>query len=134
MPTSSPSVAVLPPNTALERAVEAGGGRLARAAEDADAIVWCDPRDPEGLRVALEASPATWVQLPFAGIESFVDAGVVDARRTWTCAKVVYGPATAEHALGLILTAARLLHVHARTGHRGFGCPHPADERAQPRA
>jgi phosphoglycerate dehydrogenase-like enzyme len=53
------------------------------------------------------------VQLPFAGIESFFEAGVVDPSFAWTCTKGVYGHATAEHALALILMAARRLHLHA---------------------
>ena len=81
----------------------------------ADGIVWTDPRDPDGLREALRKSPARWIQLPFAGIESFVSAGVIDPGRTWTCAKGIYGPATAEHALALLLLAARQLHRHVRT-------------------
>jgi len=84
-------------------------------AEDADAIVWVDPRDPEGLRDALSRSPARWVQLPFAGIERFVAAGVIDPGRTWTCAKGIYGPATAELALTLILASARELPRHLRS-------------------
>jgi D-3-phosphoglycerate dehydrogenase len=62
----------------------------------------------------LKSSGARWVQLPFAGIERFVEAGVVRPDRTWTCAKGVYGPATAEHALALMMTAARQIHVHVR--------------------
>lgn len=81
---------------------------------DADALVWTDPRHPEALRELLGRSPARWVQLPFAGIERFVAAGVIDRDRVWTCTKGVYGVACAEHALALILAAARCLHVHAR--------------------
>lgn len=77
--------------------------------------MWTDPRDSEGLREALGRSPARWVQLPFAGIESFVSAGVIDPGRTWTCAKGIYGRATAEHALAMVLLAARELHRHACT-------------------
>jgi D-3-phosphoglycerate dehydrogenase len=66
------------------------------------------------LRRLLEASPARWVQLPFAGIERFVAAGVIGADRTWTCAKGVYAAATAEHALALMLAAARRLPMYAR--------------------
>ncbi len=83
--------------------------------EEADAIVWLDPRSPHRLKDALAHSPARWVQLPFAGIEAFVEAGVIGPERTWTCAKGVYGPATAEHALTLILAAARGLDRHLRT-------------------
>ena len=94
--------------------IEASGGRVVDDPKDADAIVWTDPGDPQGLKKLLERSPARWVQLPFAGIESFFAAGAIDPARTWTCAKGIYGPATAEHALALTLAAARRLHVHAR--------------------
>ena len=90
----------------------AGGGAVTPAGE-AEALVWTDPRDPAGLRAALDGSSVSWVQLPFAGIEEFVAAGVIDPRLTWTCTKGVYGPTTAEHALALMLAAARRLHVHA---------------------
>lgn len=109
----APKIAVLPASESLARAVVAGGGAPADPA-DADAIVWANPHDPAELGVVLARSAARWVQLPVAGVERFVEAGVLDASRAWTCAKGIYGPACAEHALGLILMGARALHVHAR--------------------
>lgn len=106
-----PRITVLPSNAEIESAVTEAGGSLVPV-EEADAIVWVDPRDPDGLRDALSRSNARWIQLPFAGIERFVDAGVVDPDRTWTCAKGIYGPATAELALTLILASARELPRH----------------------
>ncbi|HEX2296849.1 MAG TPA: D-isomer specific 2-hydroxyacid dehydrogenase family protein [Actinomycetota bacterium] len=97
----------------LEEAVAAGGGAVS-SLDDANALVWTDPFDPEGLRDVLGRSRIEWVQLPFAGIEAFVAAGVVDGDRTWTCTKGVYGHTTAEHAVALMLAAARRIHVHAR--------------------
>lgn len=97
----------------LIRAVENGGGRIA-APDDARALVWTNPMDAQELIRTLEHSPAEWVQLPFAGIESFAEAGAIDPQRTWTCAKGIYGHACAEHALALMLCAARRLHHHAR--------------------
>jgi phosphoglycerate dehydrogenase-like enzyme len=97
----------------IKDAVVAAGAEVGDP-DKADAIVWTDARDAEGLRDALRRSGARWVQLPFAGIERFVDAGVITPDRTWTCAKGIYGHATAEHALALLLTGARLLHEHAR--------------------
>ena len=94
--------------------IEASGGRVVDDPKIADAIVWTDPGDPKGLKQLLRRSPARWIQLPFAGIESFFAQDVIDPERTWTCAKGIYGPATAEHALALTLAAARRLHVHAR--------------------
>jgi len=110
----APRVAVLPSIPQVEHAVRASGGVPVSDPAEADAIVWMDPSSPEGLRDALAKSPAGWVQLPFAGIEEFLAAGAIDPGRTWTCAKGTYGPTVAEHALGLVLTAARMLHRHAR--------------------
>ncbi|HJT38292.1 MAG TPA: D-isomer specific 2-hydroxyacid dehydrogenase family protein [Actinomycetota bacterium] len=108
-----PRVAVVP-FVEMFSAAAIEGGAVAVEAADADALVWSNPMDAEGLRDLLQASPARWIQLPFAGIERFFDAGVVTPDRTWTCAKGIYGPATAEHALALLLDGARLLHEHAR--------------------
>lgn len=83
-------------------------------AADADGVIWVDPRDPHGLKDLLRSTPARWVQLPFAGIESFFAAGVIDPELTWTCAKGIYGHACAEHALALMLAGSRRLAHHAR--------------------
>ena len=112
-PEAGPPVAVVPTDAEIEAAVVRAGGSLV-APGVAGAIVWTDPRDPEALRRVLAESPARWIQLPFAGIERFHAAGVLDPNRTWTCAKGVYGPASAEHALALLLLAARALHRHVR--------------------
>jgi phosphoglycerate dehydrogenase-like enzyme len=130
----SPKVAVLPAGGELfEKAVRNGGGEVVGVAE-ADGIVWTDPGSPDGLGDALKQSPATWVQLPFAGIESFFAAGVVDPDLTWTCAKGIYGHSTAEHALTLLLASARRLnqHVRAETWHgvEGLGRPERQLKRA----
>lgn len=107
-------VALLPATLPiLEEAVAAGGGAVS-VLDEANALVWTDPWDPDALRRVLERSHIDWVQLPFAGIEAFVAAGVVDGDRRWTCTKGVYGHTTAEHALALMLAAARRIHVHAR--------------------
>ncbi|HEX2196456.1 MAG TPA: NAD(P)-dependent oxidoreductase [Actinomycetota bacterium] len=106
-------VALLPAGLPiLEQAIAEGGGETAPL-EDANALVWTDPWDPEALQRVLDGSDVSWVQLPFAGIEAFVAAGVVDSGRTWTCTKGVYGHTTAEHALALLLAAVRRIHVHA---------------------
>jgi phosphoglycerate dehydrogenase-like enzyme len=124
--TFVPVVAIVPfAEDGMVSAVAEGGGRVGDP-QDADALVWTDPRDPEGLKDTLAASSARWIQLPFAGIESFVAAGVIDPGRTWTCAKGIYGHACAEHALALMLAASRQIHRHARATtwrEPGFGSP-----------
>lgn len=107
-------VALLPAGLPiLEEAVAEGGGEVS-ALDDANALVWTNPWDPQALQQTLDGSAIEWVQLPFAGIEAFVAAGVIDRDHTWTCTKGVYGHTTAEHALTLMLAAARRVHVHAR--------------------
>ncbi|HEX2057462.1 MAG TPA: D-isomer specific 2-hydroxyacid dehydrogenase family protein [Actinomycetota bacterium] len=128
---TEPRVALLPAGLPiLEQAIADGGGAVSAVAE-ANALVWTDPRDPEALRDALNGSDIAWVQLPFAGIEAFVAAGVVDGARTWTCTKGVYGRTTAEHALALMLAAARRIHVHSRAREwEGFDDPFARPERS----
>ena len=109
-------IAVAPNNSELVAdAVQAGGGELVDIGDGPDALVWMDPRNADGLRQVLaEAPTARWVQLPFAGIENFVRAGVLTRDRTWTCAKGIYAEPTAEHALTLALAGLRHLPQHAR--------------------
>ena len=100
----------------ITEAVLRAGGVLGSPAE-ADALVWTDPLAADDLVSVLAGSPARWVQLPFAGVEGFVAAGALEPDRTWTSASGIYGPAVAEHALALMLAAARGLHrcIRART-------------------
>ncbi len=101
-----------------EEAVRRAGGEPVPIGTDADAVVWLQSRDPEGLRAALATTPAArWVQLPMAGVEGFVAAGIIDATRTWTCAKGAYGEPVAEHALTLALAGLRVLRrrIEARS-------------------
>ena len=93
-------------------AITAGGGHVVPLA-DAEAVVWAAPRDPEALRRTLVDHPQiTWVQLPFAGIETFVD--LVDDDRLWTCGKGVYAEPVAELALSLALAGLRHVGVYSR--------------------
>ena len=130
---SGPRIAVAPSGVELVAALVEDAGGVIVEPSDADGLIWTDPADPQGLKALLEGCPARWVQLPFAGIESFFAAGAIDPSRTWTCAKGIYGPATAEHALALMLMAARRLHVHARatswTSEAGVGSGFGAAER-----
>lgn len=110
----------------MTAAIRGGGGVLVEDPADADGLIWINPRDPDGLKQLLGKSEAGWIQLPFAGIEGFVAAGVIDPARTWTCTKGVYGHACAEHALALMLAAARCIATHARQRTwraGGFGSP-----------
>jgi phosphoglycerate dehydrogenase-like enzyme len=90
--------------------------------EDADALLWADAGlSPSGgdsgsqaLRKLLDEHPGIrWVQLPWAGVESYAAAGVFDHEHTWTCGKGVYARPVAEHALALALAGLRDLKRRA---------------------
>ena len=96
----------------LVAAVEAGGGVVCEP-EAAQGLVWAANTGVEALRAGVaEAANATWVQLPWAGIEPFIDA--LDAEHIWTCGKGVYAEPVAELALALALAGFRKLDVYAR--------------------
>nr|WP_218885781.1 D-isomer specific 2-hydroxyacid dehydrogenase family protein [Kineococcus aurantiacus] len=93
----------------LTEAVERGGGEVVALA-DAEALVVVGghgdlPELHDGIR---------WVQLPSAGIESWVEAGVLDAGRTWTSATGAYSSSVAEGAVALLLAGVRGIGRAAR--------------------
>lgn len=110
------AIAVEPRGTRswLDGAVEVGGGVLA-SPSDASGMVWGHHADPDGLEAILSANPGiAWVQLPWAGIEVYVDVVQRYADRVWTCGKGVYAEPVAEHALALALAGFRGLPVYGR--------------------
>jgi phosphoglycerate dehydrogenase-like enzyme len=99
-------------------AVTAGGGEVVDL-DRAEALLWAAPGDPEGLRSALtdHGGHLEWVQLPWAGIEPYLDVlgtGEAAAERIWTCGKGVYAEPVAELALTLALAGMRGLDRYAR--------------------
>jgi len=98
--------------TWVANAVRDGGGEVVDVA-DAQALVWTNPRDADGLANVLQMHPhLSWVQVPFAGVENFVH--LIDDSRVWTCGKGVYAEPVAEHALALMLTGMRHIAGYAR--------------------
>jgi phosphoglycerate dehydrogenase-like enzyme len=97
----------------LADAVRDGGADVVRV-DRADALLWAAPDDPGGLRQVLDehGDHLDWVQLPWAGIEPYVD--VLDGGRLWTCGKGVYAEPVAEMALTLALAGMRGLGRYAR--------------------
>lgn len=95
-------------------AVHEAGGVVVELTDQPDALVWLDPSDVPGLVAAVRvAATAKWIQLPFAGVEGFVEE--LDPSRTWTCAKGAYAEPTAEHALALALAGLRQVPARARS-------------------
>lgn len=94
-------------------AVTDGGGRVVDFSE-AEGCIWLDLKDLDGLRDVLHPG-LRWVQLPAAGIESWVAHIAADTTRTYTAATGAYSPQVAEHTLALLLAGARRLHQNARS-------------------
>lgn len=100
-------------------AVRAGGAELVEPGE-AEGLVWTKADHAADLQALLDSAPAIrWVQLPWAGVEPFAEAGVLDSKHVWTCGKGVYARPVAEHALALTLAGLRDLKRFA-TAH-GWG-------------
>ena len=122
-PGVMPRIAVGP--RSAEWAAEAicrGGGEPVTLDTEPEGLVWTDAAAMDQLRAVLAARPGiSWVQLPQAGIERAVDAGVIDHERRWTSAKGAYAEPVAEHALALLLAGLRQLTVRARA--RSWGEP-----------
>jgi phosphoglycerate dehydrogenase-like enzyme len=128
MPTDVPRILVLPAGGRpwLAEAVRDGGAEPVTEGE-ARAVVWTDPKDPAGLRRLLDHRPEIdWVQLPWAGIEPFVE--VLDHDRRWTCGKGVYADPVAEQAMMFALAGLRGMATYAHattwegpTGHNLIG-------------
>jgi len=97
---------------AYVKLVEASGARQVDLGE-AEGLLWADPGSSTAFPAAIEAAPhVTWIQLPYAGVETFVK--YLDNDHTWTCAKGVYSEPVAEHAIGLAIAGMRNLHEYSR--------------------
>ncbi len=107
---------------ALADAVERAGGALVEPAE-ANAIVWRGG-PPERLRAFLHAG-VEWVQLDSAGLDHWLEQGILDEERRWTAAGEVFAPDVGEHAVALLLAAARRLPQAARRRTWGGGGGEP---------
>ena len=96
---------------AFAAAVRDAGGEVADLA-DARALIWADPYAAGMYPEVIAAAPSVeWVQLPYAGIEPFLD--YLDTRLTWTCAKGVYADPVAEWVMAALLMGLRDFHLFA---------------------
>jgi phosphoglycerate dehydrogenase-like enzyme len=120
---ATPRLAIGPSSSGFAvDAVRAGGGIPVKLGEEADALVWLSPRDLDGLAAVLQDQPdLRWVQLPFAGVENAMAAGLIDHARAWTSAKGSYAEPVAEHALMLALAGLRILPERIRA--HSWGAP-----------
>ena len=100
---------------AFAAAVRDAGGEVAVSAAElaeAGALVWADPYAAGLYPEVIASLPAVeWVQLPYAGIEPFVD--YLDERLVWACAKGVYADPVAEWVMAALLMGLRDFHLFA---------------------
>ena len=128
LPLSRPNQGLGVAGVRAPRVGRAQRRRIGRPAPQANAIV-CTGDDVELLRQSL-LPDMRWVQLGAAGIEMWLDAGVMQPDIVWTAAKGVYARPIAEHVLALILAAARGLPERARArswGSKGRPAPRRGD-------
>ena len=110
---NAPRIAIGPAERAdIVEAVERGGGMVVDFAT-AEGCVWLEMPDHASLASLLHPG-IRWVQLPAAGVESWIPRIAEDPERTYTSAAGAYAPQVAEHTLALMLAGARLLHRNAR--------------------
>ena len=100
---------------AFSAAVRDAGGEVADSAAavaEARALVWSDPYAADRYPEVIAAAPSVeWVQLPYAGIEPFLDH--LDPRLVWTCGKSVYADPVAEWVMAALLMGLRDFHRFA---------------------
>lgn len=106
----------------LVRIIEACGIEVSQDPRDSEVLVWT-ASSPEGIDSELSET-VRWVQLPAAGIERWIDGGVIDDQRVWSSAAGVYAEHVAERAVaGLLATSHGFLryarqHAWARHDYR----------------
>ena len=93
-------------------AVDRAGGTVG-SLTDATVLIWADPLAADAFPGIIAQAPhVEWIQLPYAGVEPFVEH--LDLDHVWTCGKGVYAEPVAEHVMALALAAFRDIHRYAR--------------------
>ena len=96
----------------MVEAVETAGGTVVPI-EQASALMFADPAAAGAFPNIIGAGPGVeWIQLPYAGIETFQHH--LDHDHTWTCGKGVYAPPVAEWIMTALLTAFRDIPRYVR--------------------
>ena len=96
----------------LCKSVQDAGATLT-SIEEAEGLIWADPSKADLFpEISANAPNLKWIQLPYAGIESF--ALHLDKQWIWTCGKGIYAREVAETALSLSLSGLKNIHGYAR--------------------
>ncbi len=93
-------------------AVQEAGGTVAPI-DQASGLIFADPMAAADFPALIaQAVNVEWVQLPYAGVETFVQH--LDPNYLWTCGKGVYAPPVAEWIMTALLSAFRDIPTFAR--------------------
>ncbi len=96
----------------LVEAVEQAGGVVAPINE-ASALIFADPAAADSFpSLIANGANVEWIQLPYAGIETFVQH--LEKSHLWTCGKGIYAPPVAEWIVTALLAAFRDIPRYAR--------------------
>lgn len=100
----------------LRSAIESAGAAITDDYATAEGLVWSDQSKASDLPSILTQCPKLeWVQLPFAGVEPFMDMiQAAPPQINFTCGKGVYSRPVAEQILMLALSGFRGLGTYAR--------------------
>lgn len=99
-------------HAAMAAAVEASGGTVVPI-EAASALMFADPYAADDFPAILARGPEVeWIQLPYAGIETF--GHHLDTDHLWTCGKGAYAEPVAEWIMTALLTAFRAIPRYVR--------------------
>lgn len=99
-------------HAAMAAAVEAAGGTVVPI-EDASALMFADPfAADEFPSILARGTGVEWIQLPYAGIETF--GHHLDDDHIWTCGKGAYAAPVAEWIMTALLTAFRAIPRYVR--------------------
>src|SRR5690625_4837450 len=104
---------------AIVNVVRDSGAQIVNDPADATGIVWLGHKPQDLIDVLHDG--IKWVQLKAAGVDTWLNAGVLTPDIAWSSARGAYAGPVAEHALTLILAGARRLHESI--GQRTWGAP-----------
>lgn len=79
----------------------------------ANALVNCSSKFFDKQIISL-AKKLEWIHCGSAGVEDFLFKEFIESRIVFTNGKILQGPEIADHAMGLILTFSRNLHLHIK--------------------
>jgi phosphoglycerate dehydrogenase-like enzyme len=114
-------IGVLPADDrGLAEAVRRGGGKVGAPGAGLDGLVVAFGTTPDQVRAAVADHPGlSWVQLPLAGVDTYLDLMRERSGTVWTSTKGAYAGPVGEHALALTLALLRHLPERARAASWG---------------